>query len=325
MTVVRAPDHVPDGTILRSGAVSLGPVGSVVSWGGTILKNHFIRAAQRLTYITRRPDEKRFDFERRHRSPFKRPPLQQVMMLDDIKVMYLPIGKNACSSTKRAMALLGGLSLDQSEDIHRTLDDQNTGLIFANRDDDDIREALLETDWMRFAIIRDPLERLVSAYVEKFVVNRLSRDVRITCDPVLMRTLKLGWLREQDYERGISFRVFANDIMAHPPNLLDPHWRPQSQLMKDYPSTHIYHIDDLDILSRDLEAHIGRPVQIPRSNVSRFSGQCDTDAGSAADSLPGDLESPQHLSVSRFFDDTLRRQVLAYHAEDLELIARSGH
>lgn len=286
------------------------------------MKDYVIRAAQKIFYLKRQPDEKFFHFESRHSSPFKRPPLHQVIMVDDFKIMYLPIGKNACSSLKRVVAELGGLNLDRSEDIHRKLDSENTGLMFFNRDDEDIRIALRQSGWMRFAIIRDPLERLVSAYVEKFVINRLSPDVRITCDPVLMRSHKLGWLRDSDYERGVTFEAFVKDLLSQSPDRLDPHWRPQSQYLKAYPFTHIYHIDDLDLVSRDLSDHTGKNVQIPRSNVSRNSDQTELHVENAAELLPRDLPSPECISVSSFVHGELRRRILSYFAEDLELVCQ---
>lgn len=299
----------------------MGPLDPRSSNKAPRMKNYAIRAAQNFYYLRRQPDEKFFHFEIRHNSPFKRPPLHQTIMVDGVKIMYLPIAKNACSSLKRVVAELGGLHLDRSEDIHRKLDNENTGLMFFNRDDEDIRTALSQSGWMRFAIIRDPLERLVSAYVEKFVVNRLSPDVKITCDPVLMRIHKLGWLRDPDYERGVTFRSFVKDIISQPPDRLDPHWRPQSQYLKAYPFTHIYHIDDLDLVARDLSDHTGKDIHIPRSNVSRNSDQTELYVENAADLLPRDLPSPERISVSSFAHGKLRRRILAYFTEDLELVA----
>lgn len=244
-------------------------------------------------------------------------------MLDGYKIMYLPIAKNACSSLKRVVAELGGLHLDRFEDIHRKLDNENTGLMFYNREDEDIITALGQPGWMRFVTIRDPLERLVSAYVEKFVINRLSPDVKITCDPVLMRRRKIGWLREPDYERGITFRSFVKDIVSQSPDRLDPHWRPQSLYVKAFPFTHIYDIDDLDMASRDLSDHTGKDIQIPRSNVSRNSDKNELEVENAADLLPRDLPSPDRISVSSFVHGKLRRQILSYFAEDLYLLAKA--
>lgn len=281
------------------------------------------RARQHLAYLKDKPSEIYFHFEIRHASPYKRPPLHQTMMVDDQKVMYLPIAKNACSSLKRIVAELGGLQIGGHEDIHHKLDNENTGLMFFNRNDEDIETALSQSGWMRFVILRDPLERLVSAYIEKFVVNRMAPGVRITCDPVLMRRRKLGFLRDKDYRRGITFRSFVQDIVSQPPNLLDPHWRPQAQYLKAFPYTHLYRIEGLHRLVFDLSDHIGCDIQIPVSNVSRASDQGHMTVPGASELLPGDLPAPERLSVDSFIHGTLRRQLLKYYAKDVELYASS--
>jgi hypothetical protein len=275
---------------------------------------------QRLAYLRKQPSEKYFHFEIRHPSPFKRPPLHQTIMVDDLKLMYLPIAKNACSSVKRITAELGGLSIADNEDIHRKLDNENTGLLFVNRSDDDIYHALEQSGWMRFVILRDPLERLVSAYVEKFVVNRLNPGVTITCDPVLMRRKKVGWLRADDYERGISFAEFVEDILSQPPYLLDPHWRPQSEYLRNFPHTHIYNLKNLGVLLHDLSRHIGQEIKLPRLNASRGGNWETIHVNGAAHMLPGDLPNPNHISVDSFLDGKLRDRVVSYFEKDIELV-----
>lgn len=286
------------------------------------MKQHVKRIAQRIAFLRRQPQERYFHFEVRHESPFKRPPLHQTMMLDDLKIMYLPIAKNACSSMKRLVAELGGVRLEPKEDIHRKLDNDKTGLLFVNRSDDDIKKALSESDWMRFVVFRNPIDRLISAYIEKFVINRESPGVFITCDPVLMRTMKLGWLRKRDYRRGITFRAFVEDVLSQPPNMLDPHWRPQSEYLKLFPFTHIYDLKTLEGLSHDLEEHIGRTVEMPRLNAFR---QSDTDkvyVKGAFDLLPKDLPRPECISEESFLDEDLKNRIAHYFSEDISIYNR---
>lgn len=289
------------------------------------MREAVLRAAQRVAYFKKPPDEKFFHFELRHPSPYKRPPLHQVMMLDHHRLMYLPIAKNACTSLKRLMAGLSGLTLRPKEDIHERLDGTNTGLMFVNREDADIEHNLAQPGWMRFIVIREPLERLVSAYIEKFVVNRQQPGVKITCDPVLMRTFKAGWLREEDYERGITFRQFVTDILAQSPDRLDPHWRPQAQYLKHFPPTHVYRMHEMEKLARDLSEHTGQHVNIPRANVSRNSVASKVYAAGAADMLPHELPSPSKLSVHSFINGDLRTRIEAYFTADIALYSQADH
>lgn len=283
------------------------------------------RVAQKIDFLRRKSEIMFPQPVGRHPSPFKHPPLDQTVMVDDLKIMYLPIAKNACSSMKRLVAELGGVSLASDEDIHQKLDRASTGLLFANRSDDDINHALSEPGWMRFVMFRNPIDRLISAYIEKFVVNREGSGVSITCDPVLMRTMKLGWLRKQDYRRGITFRSFVEDILSQPPNMLDPHWCPQSEYLKPFPYTHIYDLKALEDLARDLENHVGKKVEMPRLNTSRKSDADKIHVNGALDLLPKDLPSPESISEESFLDEELNNRILHYFADDIEIYNRIKH
>lgn len=252
-------------------------------------------------------------------SPFKRVPLRQAMMVDAHRLVYLPIAKNACSSLKTLVANLGGMELGPEQDIHGVLDHDPNRLVFLNRDDADIRAALSAPDWMRFCVLRHPLDRLVSVYVEKFVKNRHAPGMRITCDPVLLRSLNKWHLTEADYDRGITFRSFAQDLLSEPPQRLDPHWRPQSLFLNHIPHTHLYTVDMLGVLKSDLEGHIGAPVDLPHKNRVRMDKTGGLPGICVADALPGDLDAPEKIDMDRFMDAPLRAQLSEYFAQDLTL------
>ena len=252
-------------------------------------------------------------------SPFKRVPLRQAMMVDDLRLMYLPIAKNACSSLKTLVAELSGMTLAPEQDIHAVLDHDPNRLVFLNRDDADIHAALSAPDWMRFCVLRDPLDRLVSVYVEKFVKNRHAPGMRITCDPVLLRALNTWHLDDADYDRGITFRTFAQDLLNELPQRLDPHWRPQSLFLDHIPHTHLYTVDMLGVLKSDLEAHLGTVLDLPHKNRVRLDKTGSQSGACVADTLPGDLEAPEKIDISRFMDAPLRAQLSEYYAHDLTL------
>ena len=252
-------------------------------------------------------------------SPLKRPPTCQAMMLDDLRLIYLPIAKNACSSLKRMIAALGGLELKIGEDIHHKLDSESTGLQFEDRDDQDIRAALSDPDWMRFVVLRDPLDRLVSVYVEKFVLNRTDVGQVPTIGPAYQAVLSKDNITPEDYDRGITFREFAEFILSEEPDRLNGHWRPQSEYLGQIPFTHLYDVKRLDRLSDDLQAHIGRDVDLPRMNVSRDKSSHLVYHKWAPDARPADLPTPKKLSIDSFLPDGLRSRLEQYYATDLTL------
>lgn len=253
-------------------------------------------------------------------SPFKRVPLRQAMMADEKKLLYLPIAKNACSSVKTLIAELGGMpKLQPGEDIHAVLDLGLNNLVLLHRDDTEIHAMLSDPSWMRFAILRDPYDRLVSLYVEKFVRHRTHVGGRITIDPVLKRALNKDKLTEADYEQGISFDMFARDLMSEPAERLDPHWRPQSLYLSHINYTHLYTVDNLSVLKQDLEQHLGHEVILPYKNAVRTQQPSAQRGPCVANLSPAEIEAPERLPVERYIDKKLRTALDAYYALDSAL------
>ncbi|OSQ52576.1 sulfotransferase family 2 domain-containing protein [Marivita geojedonensis] len=260
-------------------------------------------------------------------SPLKRPPTCQAMMVDDLRLMYLPIAKNACSSLKRLVASLGGLELKKGEDIHHKLDSESTGLQFEDREDHVIRAALSDPTWMRFLVIREPLDRLISVYVEKFVLNRREPGQIPTIGPVYQAILGKEDITPEDYDRGLTFREFAEYILSEEPERLNGHWRPQSQYLGHIPFTHVYDVKQLERLAQDLSTHIGRTIDLPRMNVSRDVDGDQIYNRYAPDARPADLPTPKKLSLESFLPDGLRARLEEYYATDLtlyHLVERAG-
>lgn len=255
----------------------------------------------------------------RHPSPFKRAPICQAFMLDDLKVMYLPVAKNASSSLKRVFAKLGGIDLKEGEGIHRKLDGQGSGLLFEDRDDADIRAALADPDWMRIMVFRDPLDRLVSAYTDKFVTNRMKPFLSRTSRPVIQSVRNIETVSKGDFERGITFREFAEFVMTEDRSRQNNHWRPQSDYFGHICFTHIYDFRALDRLAADLQAHIGRELDLPRLNVTRADKTDVEFLPGAQDLLPGDLPNVKKLSIESFLEPALRTRLEEFYATDISI------
>ena len=248
-----------------------------------------------------------------------RSPTAQAMIVDDLKLIYLPIAKNACSSTKRLVASLGGLTLEKGQDIHYTLDKNNTGLQFKDKSPEDIKSALAAPDWMRFMVFRAPMDRLVSAYVEKFVNNREHPGQWETCGDVIRTVFHVDTATPEHFSHGITFREFAEYILARDPQQLDSHWQPQVFYMGHEPLTHMYDVKALDLLEDDLQAHIGSEISIPHMNRSRDQGPAKQHVPEAVDLLPKDLRDAKNLSLTSFLPQDLHGRLLEFYAADLSV------
>lgn len=254
-----------------------------------------------------------------------RAPTSQAMLVDDLKLVYLPIAKNACSSLKQLVASLGGVDLEQDEDIHIKLDSKPTGLQFADRSEDEIRHALSAPGWMRFAVIRDPFDRLVSAYVEKFVLHRDEPRIEETVGPAYRAVFGHEELTPADMARGITFREFVEFILGQDPRGLDSHWQPQSEQLGHIAFTHLYDVRELDALAADLQAHVGQMIELPWMNASREAADLRVSVPAACDLLPADLVDPARIDLASFLPDDLRGRIAQYYAMDVTLCRMVRH
>lgn len=248
-----------------------------------------------------------------------RSPTSQAMLVDELKLVYLPIAKNACSSLKQLVAALGGVTLGPDEDIHVKLDRNRTGLQFAERSEDEIRHAMTAPGWMRFAVIRDPFDRLVSAYVEKFVLHRHELRIEETVAPAYRAVFGRGDLTPADMARGISFREFVEFVLQQDPRDLDSHWQPQVEQLGHIAFTHLYDVRELDALAADLQAHVGQEIDLPWMNASREAADLRVSVPGACDLLPGALVDPARIDLESFLPDDLRGRIAQYFARDVTL------
>src|SRR5438128_1729082 len=161
----------------------------------------------------------------RHAFPENRPnglgwPLAQILVVERYGLLYRPIAKNACSSLKRMMVTLSDIEgkelMLSAPNIHDSIDQHRTGAKLLDLEHDRAVALLTNPDVFKFAVVRDPFERLVSAYVEKFVINRTTPGNRQHTGPVV-GAVQGG---PPDFDRGITFADFVRTVTAQDPATL---------------------------------------------------------------------------------------------------------
>jgi Sulfotransferase family len=199
-------------------------------------------------------------------------PLAQIMVDQVYRILYCPIAKNACSSLKRSFVDFGSLPIDSellnTEDIHKLLDSRNTGYLLKDLPAEVVRDILLDESYFRFAVLRDPLERLLSVYREKFVKHRLDPDQWFHTGPVMAEIQKCT-PQDVNFETGITFEKMMQYILKSRQTDLDEHWRPQYLYLSVLNCKNLYLNDDLLILAENIQLFSGKKFQLRRDNVSR--------------------------------------------------------
>ena len=134
------------------------------------------------------------------------------------KIIYCPIEKNACTFFKRILIQHGECRQEWKEsgmDVHSFLRKRKK-LRLAN--ENQIRDAT----FLRFVIVREPVERAVSAYLNKFVRNHDYPMAQQASE----QYASLGRADAQP-KRLMTFRQFVDLLGIQADSDLDNHWRSQ--------------------------------------------------------------------------------------------------
>ncbi len=247
-------------------------------------------------------------------------PHATLITLQNHKLLYCPIAKNSCTSLKRLMVSLSDVEhkkLLLAADVHRGVDRHRTGLKLQDHDLDFARQIMDSEEYFKFAVVRDPFTRLVSAYIEKFVVARFAEPNQRHTAPVIAAVQGSD---RPDYRRGITFAEFIRYLTDQAPKNLDPHWKPQVLYLEGIRYSRIYPMDRLDTLCRDLAARVGRSVVLEKRNViEKPRSKLLPDA---AHQYANELKKPRRIDKRSFLDSELMFRIATYFAEDYHLYLR---
>lgn len=248
-------------------------------------------------------------------------PEAQYFIARDKKVMYCPIGKNACSFFKQAMVKLAEHPNHAviNRSVHMLTDHVKTGIQLSDYGLDDVQTIMDDPDLFKFAILRDPARRLLSAYIEKFVKNREEHgNVKFHTSTVVWAVQAQQGFSEPDFNRGISFRSFVEQITSMPPEVLDPHWRPQYLYLGAYDWPHLYTFDMLPQAIAELEMKSG--VQLDAPPVNRSGSGVGAVHPGADTLLPGALDTLPMIAVESYLTPEIDAALRVYYARDYALI-----
>ncbi len=204
-------------------------------------------------------------------------------------------------------------------DIHRNIDAFRTGIRLGDYPNDEAVALMSRADFYRFVALREPFDRAVSAYLDKFVLarNRSSSwqhtravvgDVQGTADP--------------DFDAGISFAEFVEYLWRRRGARVDPHWSPQSEFMRGLEFDRIYNLDELSLLVSDLEARCGE--RLPLESRNRTRRRRDRVVPGCAFLRPGLLERPETLSSKSFLEPELAYKLTVTYRDDYANYYRSS-
>lgn len=257
-------------------------------------------------------------------------------------IVCCAIPKSGCSTIKRwiVQRLDEGLAKNEHADIHKFCRDTCSLALHDPAEAERIHGASFS-----MVFVRDPLSRLASAYVDKFIGPRAHelvegsmaaieavaqrKGVEIEHDTFIQRpegggATTLAACSRVDYERGISFGEFVEYVEQTPDEHLDFHWRPQCTFLGDRAFDLTARIDALTDILADISSRLGlAPAFKPRVNPTLYTEDI---LESSISEMPAiDLRKRWiRPRGDELFTPELRERVLKRYATDQLLYESSG-
>ncbi|KAF6129355.1 carbohydrate sulfotransferase 14 [Phyllostomus discolor] len=144
--------------------------------------------------------------------------LRHILVSDRYHFLYCYVPKVACSNWKRVLKVLAGV-LD-SVDVRLKMDHRNDLVFLADLRPEEIRYRLQH--YFKFLFVRDPLERLLSAYRNKFGEIR---EYQQRYGAEIVRRYRAG-AGPSPAGDDVTFPEFLRYLVDEDPERMNEHWMP---------------------------------------------------------------------------------------------------
>jgi len=255
--------------------------------------------------------------------------------------VYCPIPKVACTSLKYwfANTTLTAQERIEQQALHSALKSRYALAAYSAKAARRIMDR-----YYKFAFFRDPIARVESGYMHKFVgtdqrtvkkltipviewvyANLRSHEVRRTESFVYQdgpgREHRMRIDPDIDYDESISFEEFVEYLCREDDEALNQHWRPQWGFLPDA-DFEVFDLADMDKTLPEICRRLGiEDAKVPVLNTSRTDKSGRPAAGHLASKRAGELRRMSE-PIGTLYDESLRRKVAERYKSDLELL---GH
>lgn len=179
-----------------------------------------------------------------------------VITVEKHKIAYMALPKAACSSVKAALAQID----DQPRDDGGFTCDLKWHSMYPTRRFRPHRWEQYGEDWYRFCVVRDPVQRLISCYLDRVVERR---------ELFNSRNVRLGWVSlpampDPDFflQNIQAYKGVSSTIKHH----AMPSWLFLGKNLSLYDD--VFTPRQLPALGAILSERSGQPVVIPRENAT---------------------------------------------------------
>ncbi|MEC4596529.1 sulfotransferase family 2 domain-containing protein [Burkholderia vietnamiensis] len=185
------------------------------------------------------------------------------------KLLYVPTPKVACTSLKWWFAMLLDIPRDKFDGVDSGESDPELVIHdvlyrFAPQsacvDADVLAQSIGDDSTFRFAVVRNPYQRIFSAWQSKLLLREPQQS------KPYQDCAFFGMPMETPADIALGFEGFLEHLASHePPVFGDPHWTPQVDLLQPdvVPYTCVTQIERKAALLAALRAHLGDEVANP--------------------------------------------------------------
>ncbi|KPP58914.1 Carbohydrate sulfotransferase D4ST1-like [Scleropages formosus] len=189
-------------------------------------------------------------------SPLQRKTLlQHILVNDRHRFLYCYVPKVACSNWKRVLKVLSGAL--QSVDVNVKMDHKSDLVFLADLEPEQIQHRLQH--YFKFLFVREPMERLLSAYRNKFgEIEAYQR--RYGVEIVKRYRKNVGRVAGDD----VTFTEFVRYLVDEDTEHMNEHWMPVYNLCQPCVVSYDF-VGSYEHLQRDATyvlRHIGAPPQV---------------------------------------------------------------
>lgn len=236
------------------------------------------------------------------------------------KIIYCAIPKNGCTFFKSVMLE----SMDSINSSHN-LEDNIHSYIYNNftlgcrEGEYSLKEIYKEKDYFYFTILRNPLSRLVSGYLSKFMNKHPSERYQ----KVINEVYQSEGL-SSNTQKSITFNQLVHHLTRTEDYNLDPHWRPQHTFLGEnkIKFDFIGRLEDMEtvaeVLSQKVNIDISEKLEKNKTDYKKFAPE-----EKFHDYYPHQLRKlEQFPKASHFYTPELEAMVRVRYAKDIEMYER---
>lgn len=172
------------------------------------------------------------------------------------------------------------------------------------------RQAVVD-NYKTYLVVRDPWTRVTSCYISKIVIHQDLDNAR-----ALIERVQLHKGRAVNFEEGITFREFVEDIERTPVDKMDCHWAP-CWVYHQFQPTRIIWMDRLWELQEEVTAQFSRETTLTRENCVPYGSRMNI---GVMDRMPRELrQNCLYPDWRDFCDDALIDRIAHVYAKDIKM------